>query len=72
MYRRILVSTDRSAPRSRATLAAIDLASAAARERVSDLIVMVPRGHHVIKGLLLGSQAQSVLLHSALPVPAHR
>lgn len=41
---------------------------AAASERGCDLIVMCTRGRSGIKGLLLGSETQKVLAHSALPV----
>ncbi len=33
-----------------------------------DLIVMAPHGHHGIAGVLLGSETQTVLTHSKLPV----
>ncbi len=44
----------------------------AARENRCDLIVMASHGHRGIKGLLLGSETQKVLVHSAIPVLVHR
>jgi nucleotide-binding universal stress UspA family protein len=41
---------------------------AAAKKHKSDLIVMASHGHKGIKRLLLGSETQHVLTHSALPV----
>lgn len=41
---------------------------AAARELRCDLIVMASRGRGPVRALLLGSQAQAVLTHSAVPV----
>jgi nucleotide-binding universal stress UspA family protein len=41
---------------------------AAARKHKSDLIVMASHGRKGIKRLLLGSETQHVLTHSALPV----
>ena len=37
-----------------------------------DLIVMASHGRHGIKGMLLGSETQKVLVHSAIPVLVHR
>lgn len=37
-----------------------------------DLIVMASHGRHGIGGLLLGSETQKVLVHSAIPVLVHR
>jgi nucleotide-binding universal stress UspA family protein len=45
---------------------------ATARERHCDLIVMASHGRKGIKGLLLGSETQKVLVHSAIPVLVHR
>jgi len=45
---------------------------ATARDRQCDLINMGSHGHQGIKGLVLGSQAQKVLVHSAIPVLVHR
>ena len=44
----------------------------AARERKCDLIVMASHGRHGITGMLLGSETQKVLVHSAIPVLVHR
>lgn len=44
----------------------------AARDRMCDLIVMASHGRRGIKGLLLGSETQKVLVHSAIPVLVHR
>lgn len=41
---------------------------AAAKKHKSDLIVMASHGRKGIKRLLLGSETQHVLTHSALPV----
>lgn len=43
-----------------------------AREYRCDLIVMASHGRRGIKGLLLGSETQKVLVHSAIPVMVHR
>lgn len=43
-----------------------------ARERRCDLIVMASHGRRGIKGLLLGSETQKVLVHSAIPVLVYR
>jgi nucleotide-binding universal stress UspA family protein len=43
-----------------------------AREHQCDLIVMASHGRRGIKGLLLGSETQKVLVHSAIPVMVHR
>ena len=40
----------------------------AARSRACDLIAMASHGRGGIKGLLLGSETQKVLTHSAIPV----
>ncbi|MCD2516188.1 universal stress protein [Massilia sp. G4R7] len=45
---------------------------AAARDKLCDLIVMASHGRRGIKGLLLGSETQKVLVHSAIPVLVHR
>jgi len=37
-----------------------------------DLIMMASHGRHGVKGLLLGSETQKVLVHSAMPVLVHR
>jgi nucleotide-binding universal stress UspA family protein len=46
------------------------LAAAAAHK--CDLIVMASHGRRGIKGLLLGSETQKVLVHSSIPVLVHR
>lgn len=45
---------------------------ATARDKLCDLIVMASHGRRGIKGLLLGSETQKVLVHSAIPVLVHR
>ncbi|MCA1247943.1 universal stress protein [Massilia sp. MS-15] len=45
---------------------------ASARQHMCDLIVMASHGRRGIKGLLLGSETQKVLVHSAIPVLVHR
>lgn len=45
---------------------------ATAREQDCDLIMMASHGRRGIKGLLLGSETQKVLVHSAIPVMVHR
>ncbi|MGI4721337.1 MAG: universal stress protein [Janthinobacterium lividum] len=45
---------------------------AAARENRCDLIVMASHGRRGINALLLGSETQKVLVHSAIPVLVHR
>jgi nucleotide-binding universal stress UspA family protein len=45
---------------------------AAARDAGCDLIVMASHGRHGLKGLLLGSETQKVLVHSTIPVLVHR
>lgn len=45
---------------------------ATARERMCDLIMMASHGHKGLKGLLLGSETQKVLVHSAIPVLVYR
>jgi len=44
----------------------------AARDQGCDLIVMASHGRRGIKGLLLGSETQKVLVHSAIPVLVYR
>jgi len=44
----------------------------AARRLGCDLIVMASHGRRGLKGLLLGSETQKVLVHSAIPVLVHR
>jgi nucleotide-binding universal stress UspA family protein len=43
-----------------------------ARRLGCDLIVMASHGRHGVKGLLLGSETQKVLVHSAIPVLVQR
>ena len=43
-----------------------------ARNDGCDLILMASHGHKGIRGLLLGSQTQKVLVHSAIPVLVYR
>lgn len=43
-----------------------------ARRLRCDLIVMASHGRRGIKGLLLGSETQKVLVHSTIPVLVHR
>lgn len=43
-----------------------------ARDKHCDLIVMASHGYRGLKGLLLGSETQKVLVHSAIPVLVHR
>jgi nucleotide-binding universal stress UspA family protein len=43
-----------------------------ARARACDLILMASHGRKGIKGLLLGSETQKVLIHSAIPVLVYR
>ena len=45
---------------------------AAARERGCDLIIMASHGRRGLSGLLLGSETQKVLGHSAIPVLVYR
>lgn len=45
---------------------------ATARARMCDLIAMASHGRRGIKGLLLGSVTQKVLVHSAIPVLVYR
>jgi nucleotide-binding universal stress UspA family protein len=45
---------------------------ATAHERSCDLVAMASHGHKGIKGVLLGSQTQKLLTHSALPVLVFR
>lgn len=44
----------------------------AARRHGCDLIVMASHGRRGVKGLLLGSETQKVLVHSAIPVLVYR
>jgi nucleotide-binding universal stress UspA family protein len=44
----------------------------AARRLGCDLIVMASHGRRGLKGLLLGSETQKVLVHSTIPVLVHR
>ena len=43
-----------------------------ARDRGCDLIIMASHGRHGLGGLLLGSETQKVLVHSAIPVLVYR
>ena len=43
-----------------------------ARERACDLIVMASHGRRGLKGFLLGSETQKVLVNSTIPVLVHR
>lgn len=43
-----------------------------ARDRGCDLIIMASHGRRGVKGLLLGSETQKVLVHSAIPVLVYR
>jgi nucleotide-binding universal stress UspA family protein len=45
---------------------------AAAQRAGCELIVMASHGHRGLKGLLLGSETQKVLVHSTIPVLVHR
>lgn len=45
---------------------------AAAHQSKCDLILMASHGRHGVKGLLLGSQTQKVLVHSKIPVLVYR
>ena len=45
---------------------------ATASEKGCDLILMASNGYRGIKGLLLGSQTQKVLIHSKIPVLVYR
>jgi nucleotide-binding universal stress UspA family protein len=49
-----------------------DAIIAAARDDGCDLIVMASHGRRGLKGLLLGSETQKVLVHSTIPVLVHR
>ncbi len=44
----------------------------AARDLQCDLIAMASHGRHGLKGVLLGSETQKVLTHSAIPVLVFR
>ena len=71
MYKRILSPTDGSEASARAQ-GLLDGVAALAREQGCDLIIMASHGRRGIKGLLLGSETQKVLVHSAIPVMVHR
>jgi nucleotide-binding universal stress UspA family protein len=43
-----------------------------ARQKGCDLIIMASHGRRGVKALLLGSETQKVLVHSAIPVLVHR
>ena len=43
-----------------------------AKERTCDLIIMASHGRRGLKGLLLGSETQKVLVHSDIPVLVYR
>ncbi|MFL6675909.1 MAG: universal stress protein [Massilia sp.] len=43
-----------------------------ARERKCDLIIMASHGRKGVKGVLLGSETQKVLVHSDIPVLVYR
>jgi nucleotide-binding universal stress UspA family protein len=43
-----------------------------ARERNCDLIIMASHGRRGMKGVLLGSETQKVLVHSDIPVLVYR
>jgi nucleotide-binding universal stress UspA family protein len=45
---------------------------ATAKRLGCDLIAMASHGRHGLKGLLLGSETQKVLVHSTIPVLVHR
>ena len=45
---------------------------ATARDQGCDLIAMASHGRRGVKGLLLGSETQKVLTHSAIPVLVYR
>jgi len=45
---------------------------ATARDHHCDLVSMASHGRRGLKGLLLGSETQKVLVHSAVPVLVHR
>ena len=49
-----------------------DTIIATARDKGCDLILMASHGRKGIKGLLLGSETQKVLVHSAIPVMVYR
>lgn len=49
-----------------------DAILAAARDHGCDLVMMASHGRKGVRGLLLGSQAQKVLTHSAIPVMVYR
>jgi len=49
-----------------------DLIIATAQRLGCDLIVMASHGRRGLKGLLLGSETQKVLVHSTIPVLVHR
>ena len=43
-----------------------------ARDHGCDLIIMASHGRHGLAGVLLGSESQKVLVHSAIPVLVYR
>ena len=43
-----------------------------ARDQGCDLIIMASHGRHGLAGVLLGSETQKVLVHSAIPVLVYR
>jgi nucleotide-binding universal stress UspA family protein len=43
-----------------------------AKERNCDLIIMASHGRRGIKGVLLGSETQKVLVHTNIPVLVYR
>jgi nucleotide-binding universal stress UspA family protein len=43
-----------------------------AKERKCDLIIMASHGRRGLKGMLLGSETQKVLVHSDIPVLVYR
>ena len=44
----------------------------ASKERACDLIIMASHGRRGLKGLILGSETQKVLVHSGIPVLVYR
>lgn len=44
----------------------------AARDHACDLIIMASHGRHGLSAMLLGSETQKVLVHSAIPVLVYR
>ena len=49
-----------------------EMIASTARDRQCDLIVMGSHGRRGIKGVLLGSETQKVLVHSSVPVLVYR